>query len=79
MFSADPCVACESAIEPDNPEVNYSLGMFYAQQSQMQSASDYLQKAVELRPDYPEALNNLGVLLVREQDYAKAKERFETG
>ena len=52
-------------IQPDDPEVNYSLGMLYAQQNQMQRASDYLQKAIDLRPDYPEALNNLGVLFVR--------------
>ena len=38
----------------------------------------YLQKAIELRPDYPEALNNLGVLFVREQDYAKAEEQFKS-
>jgi Flp pilus assembly protein TadD len=37
-----------------------------------------LQRAVELRPDYPEALNNLGVLFVRGQDYAKAEEQFKT-
>jgi Flp pilus assembly protein TadD len=36
-----------------------------------------LQRAIELRPDYPEALNNLGVLFVREQDYAKAEEQFK--
>jgi Tfp pilus assembly protein PilF len=51
------------AIQPDDPEINYSLGMFYAQQGQMQQASDYLQRAVDLRPDYPEALNNLGCSL----------------
>jgi Flp pilus assembly protein TadD len=33
---------------------------------------------VNLRPDYPDALNNLGVLLVREEHYSEAKERFET-
>ncbi len=44
----------------------------------MQRASDYLQRAVDLRPDYPEALNNLGVLFVRGQDYAKAEEQFKT-
>jgi len=29
------------------------------------STPEYLQKALQLRPDYPEALNNLGVLYVR--------------
>jgi Flp pilus assembly protein TadD len=52
--------------------------MFYAQQNQMQQASDYLQKAIELRPDYPEALNNLGILFVRAQNYSKAEEQFRT-
>ena len=52
--------------------------MFYAQQSQVQSAANYLQKAVELRRDYPEALNNLGVLFVREENYSKAEEQFKT-
>jgi Flp pilus assembly protein TadD len=33
---------------------------------------------VNLRPDYPDALNNLGVLFVREQRYSEAKQRFET-
>ncbi len=41
-------------------------------------AADFLQKAAQLRPDYPEALNNLGVLYVREQEYAKAEEQFKS-
>jgi len=45
----------------------------------LQPASDYLQKAVALRPDYPEALNNLGVLYVRAQDYGKAEDQFKAG
>ena len=30
-----------------------------------------------MRPDYAEALNNLGVLLFMEQDYARAEEEFK--
>ena len=41
-------------------------------------AEQFLQKAAELRPGYPEALNNLGVLYVREQDYAKAEAQFKS-
>jgi tetratricopeptide (TPR) repeat protein len=52
--------------------------MFYAQQNQLQDAAGFLQKAIALRPDYPEALNNLGVLFVREQDYARAAEQFKS-
>jgi len=35
-------------------------------------------KAVELRPDYSDALNNLGVLFVREKRYSEAEEKFKT-
>jgi Flp pilus assembly protein TadD len=38
-----------------------------------------LQRAIDLRPDYAEALNNLGVLFVRQQDLAKAEEQFKSG
>ena len=37
-----------------------------------------MQKAISLRPDFPEALNNLGILYVRAQDYPKAEEQFKT-
>jgi Flp pilus assembly protein TadD len=53
--------------------------MLYAQQDRPQLASDYLNKAIALKPDYPEALNNLGILLVRGHDYSKAEETFRTG
>jgi len=52
--------------------------MLYAQQDQLQRAAQYLERAVSLRPDYSDALNNLGVLLVRQEHYSQAKERFET-
>jgi len=37
----------EQAVEvaPNDPEANYSVGMFYARQDQLQRASDYLEKA----------------------------------
>ena len=64
------------ALQPDDPEANYSLGMFYAQQGQVQLAADSLRRALELRPAYPEALNNLGVLFVRAGDYPAAEQQF---
>ncbi len=51
--------------------------MLYARQGQTQTALPYLEKAVSLRPDYPDALNNLGVLLVQEQRYPEAEQRFQ--
>ena len=54
------------------------LGMLFAQQDQLPRASEYLQKAVMLRPDFADALNNLGVILIRLQHYPEAEERFRT-
>jgi Flp pilus assembly protein TadD len=44
----------------------------------LQQASDSLEKAAALRPGYPEALNNLGVIYVRTGDYQHAEEQFKT-
>ena len=52
--------------------------MLYARQGQSQSALQYLEKSVSLRPDYPDALNNLGVLLVQAQRYPEAEQKFKT-
>jgi len=51
--------------------------MLYAQQDQTAHALEYLEKAVNTRPDYPDALNNLGVILVRERRYPEAEEKFK--
>ena len=53
--------------------------MLYAQQGDVSRATESLRKAIELRPNYPEALNNLGVLFVRTQKYAEAEDQFKTG
>ena len=42
-------------------------------------ATESLRKALELRPAYPEALNNLGVLFVRTEMYAEAEDEFKLG
>jgi Flp pilus assembly protein TadD len=51
------------AARQKDPEANYSLAMVYAQTDDTERAYQYLQNALKLRPDYPEALNNLGVLI----------------
>jgi Flp pilus assembly protein TadD len=52
--------------------------MLYARQGQSQSALQYLGRAVSLRPDYFDALNNLGVLLVLGERYPEAEQKFKT-
>jgi Flp pilus assembly protein TadD len=41
--------------------------MVFAQNDDTAQAFDFLQKALQLRPVYPEALNNLGILYLRTQ------------
>ena len=53
--------------------------MLHAQQNNLPKASEYLQRAIALRPTYPEALNNLGIVYVRLQDLEKAEQMFKTG
>ena len=64
---------------PDDADINFSLGMLYAQQDQLDQAVEYLSQALALRPAYPEALNNLGIIFIRKQDYARAEEEFKSG
>ena len=53
--------------------------MLYAQQNQISPRRQYLQtRASRLRPDYPEALNNLGVLLFGSRTMPKAEEQFKS-
>jgi len=53
------------------------MGMLFAQKNDLGRAEEYLEKSVRLRPDYPDALNNLGVLLVREGRPQEALAKFE--
>jgi Flp pilus assembly protein TadD len=49
----------------------------YARQNQNEMAAQYLENAISLRPDYSDAINNLGVLLVQQKRYPEAEERFK--
>jgi Flp pilus assembly protein TadD len=53
--------------------------MLNAQQNQLQAAAQFLQRAIQLRPTYPEALNNLGIVFVRLHEYSQAEDQFKTG
>jgi Flp pilus assembly protein TadD len=51
--------------------------MVFAQNDDTARALDSLQKALTLRPVYPEALNNLGILYLRTQRRDQAVASFE--
>ena len=64
-------------MKPEDPEANYGLAMVFAQQNDNAGAFRYLQKALEARPAYPEALNNLGILYLRTRRRDEAVAEFE--
>jgi Flp pilus assembly protein TadD len=51
--------------------------MVFAQLDDSDRAYEYLQKALTLRPAYPEALNNLGILYLRTRRRDEAVASFE--
>ena len=51
--------------------------MVFAQPNDNDRAYDHLQRALKARPDYPEALNNLGVLYLRTGRRDEAVASFE--
>jgi Flp pilus assembly protein TadD len=51
--------------------------MVFAQENDTASAYEHLQTALKARPDYPEALNNLGVLYLLTQRRDDAVATFE--
>ena len=38
---------------------------------------EFFDKALSVRPDYPDALNNLGVVLVHERRFSEAEQKFK--
>lgn len=62
---AIPCYEAAESLEPNHPEMHNNLGMAYAAlPGRLPDALRELQEAVRLRPDYPEALNGLGNVLL---------------
>jgi tetratricopeptide (TPR) repeat protein/peroxiredoxin len=64
-------------VSSTDAESNYGLAMVFAQADDTAEAYDYLQAALKSRPDYPEALNNLGILYLRTNRRDKAVASFE--
>jgi len=53
---------------PSNPDLHYNLGSVYLAKSKFAESMDSYQRAIELRPHFPEALNNLAWLYATCED-----------
>ena len=62
--------------EPNNPMVQYYLGLAYDQRGAQPEALAHYQKAVTIKPDYSEASNALGALYARQSKYDLALDCF---
>jgi len=52
-----------SELDPENAEIDMTLGLAYQSRGDFGKAEEYLRIAIGKKPDYPEAHNNLGNLM----------------
>jgi hypothetical protein len=64
------------AKEPDSALAHFILGNALAGKSDMEGAMTHFRRAIELRPEYPEALYNLGILEARKGRVMEAEQLY---
>lgn len=62
---------------PTDPKLYYNLGVVESSLGSVETGISYLEKAVELKPDYPSARLQLGKEYAENQRFAEAKQQFE--
>jgi len=67
-----------SDLDPGNAEVDMMLGLAYRARGDQEKAEEYLRTAIRKRNDYPEAHNNLGIVLANRKAWDEAIHEFET-
>jgi tetratricopeptide (TPR) repeat protein len=65
--------------EPDNPDLLHILGILAQQMGESEEALRLIRKAVDLRPDSAEFVNNLGNIHMAREEMDKAKAIEEGG
>jgi type IV pilus biogenesis/stability protein PilW len=67
-----------SELDPENPEIDVSLGLAYQSRGDSGMAERYFRSAVRKKPEYAEAHNNLGIVLSHLGRGDEAIREFET-
>jgi len=72
LAAADAADQRLTGSRPDDADAWHLTGLREAKRGQHQTAIEHIERAIALRPGYPEALNNLGNLLHRRRQFGKA-------
>ena len=67
-----------TAIDPDYPELNSSLGSLYLLEGDAEKAIEYFNKAIEKDPDLAVAWGNAALAYAKTDDFEKANEYLNT-
>lgn len=70
-------LARAAELDPDNPEIEMTLGLAWQARGDSGKAEEHLRRAVALKPDYAEARNNLGIVLAGRKKWDDAVREFE--
>jgi Flp pilus assembly protein TadD len=62
---------------PNDASLEYALALAYDQRELQDKALSHLQKALKIKPDYPEALNALGVIYTKQGKTELARGAFQ--
>jgi type IV pilus biogenesis/stability protein PilW len=66
-----------SELDPGNPEVEMGLGLAYQARGDLSKAEEHFRRAIDKKPDYADARNNLGIVLAERKEYDAAIREFE--
>lgn len=70
-------LAKASKLDPGNPEVDMTLGLVYQARGDLSKAEECLRRAIDKKPDYADARNNLGIVLAERKAWDDAIREFE--
>ena len=70
-------LAKASELDPGNPEIDMTLGLAYQARGDMSKAEEHLRRAIDKKPDFADARNNLGVVLAGRKAWDEAIREFE--
>jgi tetratricopeptide (TPR) repeat protein len=62
---------------PKDPVLKNKIGIAYHQQTQLNLARKYYEQSIRLKPDYSEAVNNLGTIFYATKNYRRAISQYK--